>query len=450
MRKFLIIAGFLFFGSSLYGASKLDIGADYRFRGVQINNPSFTSETPIGSGKTIEEKYYSQRAKVYLKGKLDPGIEIGAVLQSLGVVGSTAPLRNRYPKEDFSPFIENAYLQANEFNDLPISFTIGRQAYAWGTGLLLSDDDLGFDGIRLELGPFWGFRTHFFGAKAKERITEGDSDLYLSGISYQWGIHKFQFGYLMEEDKSGASYSNITATTPVTADNISRQFFDIQLKGDLEKGAFYRAEYVMQKGTVKIPTKELTLSGSALTFEGGFDFIHPRYKRMILAFVFMQGSGDSSSTDAEDEKFNPSFGHKFDGLERSGHGEFFAANPYSFFNEDKVVVPIKVGEKIVNTRSYSSLFSGIRMFGFRGAIHPYKSFMAGLEYYIFTAMQKSEIGVGAPSITEKSLGRELVIKSSYTYDEKSTLGIRWGKFFPSSILNDVGSSRLMFEATGRF
>ena len=93
MRKFLIIAGFLFFGSSLYGASKLDIGADYRFRGVQINNPSFTSETPIGSGKTIEEKYYSQRAKVYLKGKLDPGIEIGAVLQSLGVVGSTAPLK---------------------------------------------------------------------------------------------------------------------------------------------------------------------------------------------------------------------------------------------------------------------------------------------------------------------------------------------------------------------
>jgi len=76
--------------------------------------------------------------------------------------------------------------------------------------------------------------------------------------------------------------------------------------------------------------------------------------------------------------------------------------------------------------------------------------MAGLEYYIFTAMQKSEIGVGAPSITEKSLGRELVIKSSYTYDEKITLGIRWGKFFPSSILNDVGSSRLMFEATGRF
>ncbi|MBI2915341.1 MAG: hypothetical protein HYY07_00605, partial [Elusimicrobia bacterium] len=266
----------------------------------------------------------------------------------------------------------------------------------------------------------------------------------------RWGIHNIRFGWILEEDRAGTPYANIIDTTPVTSDRVSRQFFDIHLAGTLEKGAFYSLEYVLQKGKAKTFSKEMTLSGDALTFEGGFDFIHPRYKRMLLAFVFMQGSGDSSTTSDEDEKFNPSFGHKLDGMERSGYGEFFAANPYSFFNEDKVIIPVKVGDKVVATRSYTSLFSGIRMFGFRGSVQPWDFFTAGLEYYLYTAMQKSEIGIGAATITEKSLGRELVIKGEYRYHKHLTFGIRWGKFFPSSTLNDVGSSRLMFEASGRF
>jgi hypothetical protein len=81
--------------ASLQAANKLDIGAEYRFRGIQLNNPTYTSEMPIGSGQTIDQKYYSHRARVYLKGKLDPGIEIGSVIQAIGVSGSTAALVGR-------------------------------------------------------------------------------------------------------------------------------------------------------------------------------------------------------------------------------------------------------------------------------------------------------------------------------------------------------------------
>ena len=447
--SFLIFSALLN-ASLVQSASKLDVGADYRLRGIYYSNPTYTSETPIGSGKTIEQRYYTHRAKIYIKGKFDPQIEVASVIQAIGLSGSTQSFQNRYPKEDFSPFIENAYLRGNELFDLPINLTIGRQPYVWGSGLLISDDGLGFDGIRIDMEPFWGIGTHLFTSKAKERINEGDKDLYLGGLSYTWGIHNLKLGWIVENDQSGSLYSTIDSTTPEASDKISRQFYDFQLAGTLEKGAFYTAEYVIQSGKAKTFTKENTLSGSALTFEGGFDFIHPRYKRMHLAFVFMQGSGDSSATTNEDEKFSPSFGHKFDGLERSGKGEFFAANPYSFFNDDKVIIPIKVGDKVTSTRPYSSLFSGVRMFGFRGFVKPWDNFLAGLEYYLYSAMQKSELGVGAPTITENALGRELVIKAEYDYRKKISFAVRWGKFFPSPTLNDVGSSRLIFEAQGKF
>lgn len=441
-------------GAPLDAAPKLDIGAEYRLRGIQLTNPTYASEEPLGSGKTFDQQYNSHRARVYLKGKLDPGIEIATVIQAISVTGSSAPLLNRYPKEDFSPFIENIYLQANEIHDWPINVTIGRQPYTWGSGLLLADDGLGFDGIRLDAGPFWGIRSHLFTAKVKENfVGDNDKDLFLGGLSYAWGIHNIKLGWIWERDRSGTLYSNLNSSVPVTAEQISRKFLNLQLDGKLERGAFYKAEYVLQKGSVKLPDQEISLSGSALTFEGGFDFVHPRYKRMILSFIFMQGSGDDAGTKDEDEKFNPSFGHKFDGLERAGAGEFFAATPYSFFNEAKVrVITFRDKDgKVLQSFPYQSLFSGVRTFGFKGSVNPWETFIAGLEFYIYNARSTPDIRDGAPTtVNDNELGRELVISASYLYAKRIQAIIRWGKFFPSANLNNVGSSRLILEISGRF
>src|SRR5436309_1391282 len=78
--------------AQLRAEAKLDLGAEYRMRGVHYGNLTYASEPPAGSGLTTDADYYTQRARVYVKAKLDPGIEIGTVLQSIGVAGSTAPL----------------------------------------------------------------------------------------------------------------------------------------------------------------------------------------------------------------------------------------------------------------------------------------------------------------------------------------------------------------------
>jgi len=446
-------------GSALHAAPKLDIGSEYRIRGVQLNNPTYSSEEPIGTQSTFNQDYYSHRARIYMKGKLDPGIEIASVIQAVGVAGSTAALLNRYPREDFTPFIENAYARANEMWGWPVSVTVGRQPFSWGSGMLVSDDGLGFDGIRLDLGPFWGIRTNFLTAKVSDALVGGNRDLDLAGLEYDWGIHNIKLGYILETDKTGSQYTSLAATNPVTADKIKRSFIDMQLSGRFEQGAFYRAEYAMQGGKVNLRSplardqavKDITLSGSALTFEGGFDFIHPRYRRMVLAFVFMQGSGDASSSLDKDERFLPSHGRRHDGLEPLGAGEFFGATPYSFFNEDRVVVSNPVSGGGLQSFPYRVLFSGLRTFGFRGSVNPLEGLVAGLEFYLYTAREIPDIRQGAPTtITENALGRELVISFNYTYSKRIQFGLKWGKFFASQALNDKGSSRLTFEAAGRF
>src|SRR5258708_36080628 len=97
-------------GGMVRSESKLDIGAEYRFRSLSYSNPTYSSELPLGSGNTLSENYYSQRGRFYIKGKLTPGIEIGSVFQAIVDAGSTGPFINRYPKEDFTPFIEAFYI----------------------------------------------------------------------------------------------------------------------------------------------------------------------------------------------------------------------------------------------------------------------------------------------------------------------------------------------------
>lgn len=444
------------FLASASAETKLDIGSEYRVRGVQYSNPTYGSEitsSNSATNSTLDQNYYNHRARFYIKAKLDPGIEIGTVMQAIGVQGSTQALLNRYPKEDFTPFVENAYISANEMFGLPINASIGRIPYRWGSGLLIDDDGLGFNGVKMDVGPFWGLRTHLFSAKVKENVGGGDSDLHLAGLSYSWGIHRFKLGWIWDRDRSGSTYTNLSTTT-MPSQYVSRQYYNVQIDARLEKGAFYNVEYAMQSGKAQIPngtaTQDYTISGDALTFEGGFDFVHPRYKRMILAFVFMQGSGDKGATGNEDEKFNARFGHKYDGFERVGAGEFFAATPYSFFNEERVMVRRDAGANVTQWIPYTSLFSGLRTFGFRGSVNPIDSFVAGLEFYIYTSRETPTQPPLATTIDDNELGRELIITAQYTYAKRINFALRWGKFFPAAVLNNLGASRLMFEAQARF
>ena len=81
-------------------SEKVDLGVDYRFRSVVINNPTYSNEAPLGQGKTYDRQYTSQRARVYMRGKFNPGIEVADVVQGLSVAGATTPIIGRTTQSD--------------------------------------------------------------------------------------------------------------------------------------------------------------------------------------------------------------------------------------------------------------------------------------------------------------------------------------------------------------
>src|SRR5215472_5958909 len=100
--------------------------------------------------------------------------------QALGIAGSSAttisnptinPAGNRYPSTSFSPWLQWAYMKANQMYDEPIDVTIGRQPIVLGDGFILSDDDLGFTGIRVDSRlPWYNLQSNVFALKAAQNV----------------------------------------------------------------------------------------------------------------------------------------------------------------------------------------------------------------------------------------------------------------------------------------
>src|SRR5262245_560934 len=107
-------------GSSLaFGASTLDIGTEYRLRGISISRADY--------GQSSQDyAFYSQRAFAHVGGRFSPNIEIMTQFQALGLAGSSGTVTNtaadpagdRYPNVNFTPWVQWAYMKATQLYDL--------------------------------------------------------------------------------------------------------------------------------------------------------------------------------------------------------------------------------------------------------------------------------------------------------------------------------------------
>jgi hypothetical protein len=120
----------LFFSPSLNAASVLDIGTEYRLRGIAYTKAN------LGQTDNADYAYYSQRALAHIGGRFSPNIEMMVQFQALGVAGATTttvsngianPGGTRYPNTNFQPWVQWAYFKASHLYDSPMDLTVGRQ-----------------------------------------------------------------------------------------------------------------------------------------------------------------------------------------------------------------------------------------------------------------------------------------------------------------------------------
>jgi hypothetical protein len=154
-------------------------------------------------------------------------------------------------------------------------------------------------------------------------------------------------------------------------------------------------------------------------------------------------SGDSGG--GTDNSFHPDFGHQYDGLERSGFGEYYASTLYN-------AMPSSSYGASASSPSVSGLpqgNSGLRVIGAGVTTHPTSLLSFGIDYYVYTAEEST---IFSPAPSESSLGTELDFGAGFAYTNYLNFRATYAIFSPGKAYGAYtnNATRFMLEAIGHF
>lgn len=436
-------------------AASLDVTAAYKMKalsyrnldlGRDVNNHAFISND-ARLGLAVKKIVLEQR------GGDDTTLDLGLLLHAVGVSGSTVAVATPfdraaayYPNATLQPFIENAYLKVGRLWGLPLEATFGRQNYRLGSGLLLDDDGAGFTGavVRGEL-PWGGMKAEGFVFQDKNPQVGAPNSLTLAGFSLDLPTEGvWQLNQLIERDQSsqlvyGCSYAGDPDLNGCMVSKALRSFTSARYQISYGPMVF-DGEAALEKG-VATPTGP-TPAPNHITYNGNAQVVRMKWKQSlwrtgegVARASLARGTGDDRATPTRDEAFFPSHGHRFNGLERAGFGEFYGATPYDAYG----------GNYSTSTKSgLPQTVSGILVVGAGYTPPAYHGFTLDLDFYLY---QAEKIASGP-----RTLGTEWDARLRYPIRDQFTLAVG-AAYFKSGLVTDPGKSiarKYSFEASGRF
>lgn len=416
-RSQILLSLLLLPGFALAEMSALNLGLDYKLRGVGISNNDTDPNTKDSYN------YYSHQARLYMNGWLNEDVEAGLRVQSIniwGLEGSTSAPVSRYPASDGTPWIEQIYVHMPTLANKHLDLTIGRQSIVVGDGMLVSDDQLGFNAIRAKVFLPRGLGMDLFTAKVKEGLNgQKDSDLNGAVLALNQGDNKWELSWIQEENKSPSTYT-IDGTTK-TANSVSRTFIGLRLFGDL-KDAYYKVEYALGKGKAQLPGGGVKIQGVGEKIELGAQSDTAKFGRFGVKAVYASGSGDDPGTTDKDESFRPTHAHRWDGLQRSGYGQHFGASLSDAYDPNAPFSPTATG--------LPNGASGIKTLGFGIFTVQKVNWTGNIDYYTFDSRVK------VPGSNQKSLGAELDLGVVYRFTGYVTFALGSATFFPGDVFGE--------------
>ena len=423
------------------GAVSLDLGANYKVQSVSEGN-KLTSEPSLS--------YFWHRIEAYMGTKLNRDVEAKIQIQAInpwGLEGSTTTaLQNtRYPSANGTPWVQSAYLKASQLFGEPIQLTIGRQPITWGDGFVLTDDELGFNALRVQAISPWPtvpLDTDIFYAKTSEGLNNSARDSSLFGALVGTGSEKrtrLEIYWLQEADGSGTPYQAGAETAPVTSSQITRDFLGFRIKGNI-RDAYYKFEYAKQSGVAdRNGASNLTLQGYGLVFEAGGKLPPTTYGAFNAFLNYAMGTGDAPGDSSKDGAFRPTFAHRWDGLERSGYGRYFAATVSDAYSTAAIFNNSSTAQTGLPPGT-----SGIQIFGGGVGYSPTAPYKAEIGYYSYSA-EESLSG-------SKNLGSEIDAALHYQYTGFLSFSGVYARFSPGSAYapNSQTASLTELEAELKF
>jgi hypothetical protein len=424
--------------STARAANALSLGADYLLRGVSVSERETT---------TPDLSYYDQQLRAYLITDLSKDVEATVRVQSItpwGNENSSSTLMTRYPDSNGRFWVENAFVRLPNIWQDRIVATIGRQPIRWGDGLILSDDELGFNAIRLQVKSplrFLPVDLDAFTAKITETLqADVDTDLHGAVIGFDRNLTRWEIMGLMEQSRNPGSYEAGAETAPITATDISRSIYGVRARLNL-KDAFMKGEYYIQSGNVERPGgNDINLKGDAYVIGLGGKQNTARWGRFGALLEYAAGSGDDATTPGDDESFRPTFAHRWSGLERAGWGRYAAA---TFSDIRSSTAPFANASS--SNDGLPPGTSGIQTINFAIDATPWSQWTFSFAYLTFKA-QKNLVG-------NKQLGTEFDYGVEYRYSGLVTMRGSYSTFIPKAAFDPVTKTKASmstFEVDLRF
>ena len=439
-------------------AANLDVSASYRMRAQSYSNLNLNLDDRNNHSFISNDARLGvavRKIALETRGAEESTLDVALLLHSLGVAGSTATLAtplNRaeryYPGVDLSPFIENAYLRVHQLLGYPVEATFGRQTFRLGSGLLLDDDGAGLTGVTMrgEL-PWWGMQLEGFlfnDRNPNPNVTSPNSlDLFGWSLSLP-SEGTWQLNQLFERDRAlqtvyGCSFDAGGVAQPCLVSKALRSFTSARYQ--LNYGPMvFEGEAALEKGAATPTGAEP--APNHIAYSGNAQVVRAKWKQHlyktgegIARISVARGSGDRAHTRTTDEAFFPSHGHRYNGLDRSGFGEFFGATPYDAFG----------GNYSTSTASgLRSGSSGIVVVGAGYTPPAYRGVVLDVDYFLF---QADRIQQGS-----RTLGMEWDLRLRYNVLDRFSLSATAAWFTARTASNPTrgSSKKYALEASGRF
>ena len=469
MRPTLVALALLAFAAPGARAASLDVTASYDMKAVEYKNLDLGRDVNNHSFIDNNARLGIAVKKIVLdsRGAEDTTLDLGLLLHAIGVAGSTVAVATPfdraaayYPSTNLTPFIENAYVRVNRLWGDPITATFGRQNFRLGSGLLLDDDGAGFTGatVRIEY-PWSGLKSVFFLFQDKNPQASAPNSLTLAGFSLDLPTEgTWQLNQLIERDQSsqlvygcafngtGPNGADPTQTVGCAVSKAFRSFTSARYQISYGPMVF-DGEAAIEKG-VATPTG-LNPAPNHITYNADAEVVKAKWKQSlyhvgegIARLSLARGSGNRGGTGGQsttDQAFYPTHGHRYDGLERSGFGDFYAATPYDAFG----------GNYSSTTKSgLPPNTSGIMVVGAGFTTPSFRGFLIDLDGFLYQATRASSGASGFGS----TLGNELDVHLRYPIRDQFSLscGMAYFKAGQISDPNQGISRKYTFEASGHF
>src|SRR3989339_325021 len=398
MKRFYIIIPTLFIlTTSNFLFSDVRIGSEIETGGVSYSNPNY------GKTSGVKNTYLYEKSRFYIEGDLKNNVSAGFKLFSRGVFGKEfgkefTTVKSSITFINYTPQIENVFVKFKEINDYPIDLIVGRQPVKIGQGIIVDDDGLGFDALRLQgTIPLVNIRADTFLIKrvetsATQYTNEKGEDLYSIGGNWTYDDdYNFRVYYFVENSSSP----------------LKKDFISLRADGRFKQGVDYRAEIIKAGGGY-----------SGISYLVGLT-AYSKIKRLGTTSVNLEyavGSGQNNGLG-----FDPTYGHKTDGLERAGYGEYFGASISDFYG---------------GLKNFKADGQGVHTTLLGLGFEPYNKLHMDFNYYVLFSLDSPEL-----SGQESYLGEEFDIMASYKYTENCSINLLYGKFSPLRILKTEGITK---------